>query len=112
MADMSGGNRELEGVLRFLRKRREKTAKRFAVLRWAVKVDYYDSEESARRVLACAPVARRLGLVDRETGETWSTRETYRLVLDTLRHQELTAPERFRRVGVPGRLKPERRRSF
>ncbi len=111
MADMSGGNRELEGVLRFLRERREERAKRFAVLRWTVKVDYYDSEDTARRVLACAPISHRLGWVDRETGETRSRRQDYRLVIDTLRHQELTAPKQFRRVGTLGKLKPRRLRS-
>ncbi len=79
----------------------EEAAKRFAVLRWTVRVDYYESEESARRVLACGPISRRLGLVDRETGETWSTRQDYRLVMDTLRHRELTSPEQFRRAGIP-----------
>ncbi len=112
MPDPIDGNRELEGVLRFLRERREEAAKRFAVLRWTVRVDYYDSEDSARRVLACGPISRRLGLVDRETGETWSSRQDYRLIMDTLRSRELTASRQFRRAGTPGSLNLKGQRRF
>ncbi len=124
----SSGNRELDAILRRHRRRqkpakttkqkrakrtkqkRVERAERFAALQWVLRVDYYETEEAARAAMARVPWKRRAGIVDRKTGETWAGKPNYRPVMDALRHKELTAPERFRRVGVLGKLKPKRGR--
>ena len=55
----------------------EHKLKRWAVVRWVTEVDYYDSQEKARDVLARMPVGNRAGLVDRRTGDTWSSKPCF-----------------------------------
>ena len=97
----STGNSELDAVLA---SHRRAQAKRFAVLQWVVEVSYHDTEEAARAAMKKVPVKRRAGIVDRETGETWARKAYFRPVMNTLRHQERTAPERFRHAGMLGKL--------
>ncbi len=98
------GNAELDAVLRRYRRTQQKRAMRFAVLEWVLKVSYHDTEEAARAAVTRVTLKRRAGVVDRQTGETWARKAEYRSVMNTLRHQERTAPERFRRAGVLGQL--------
>ncbi len=85
--------------MEWLRNQRKDRAPRFAVLRWVVRVAYFDTEKEARRAARQVPVDRRAGLVDRETGYTWCREGDYEQVKHTLRREEFTAGRRFRRIG-------------
>lgn len=104
-----GINPELQAVLRMHEARQKERAKRWAVVRWVTQVEYHETAEKARDVLARMPVGRRAGLVDCETGDTWVNRKQYNAVMAALR-REKKAPERFRRVGQLGPIKPKRKR--
>ena len=93
----STGNSELDAVIRRDRARKLKRAKRFAVVRWVMEVDYYTTEEAARRNMARLPGKRRAGIVDRQTGETWSSKADYRLVMATIADR---SPRRLSILGV------------
>ncbi len=99
----STGNSDLDWLHRMHQKHK---AKRWAVVRWVTEVDYYDSQEQARDVLARMPVGRRAGLVDRQTGDTWSSKPCYPPVMAALRKAR-KAPEHFRRIGKLGPIKPK-----
>ncbi len=103
------GNRDLDAVLRMRDAAEKERAKRWAVVRWVTQVDHYETQDKARDVLARMPVGRRAGLVDRETGDTWSSRPNFNSVMAALR-KERQVPERFRRVGRLGPIKPQRKR--
>ncbi len=105
----STGNPDLDAVLRMREALETDKAKRWAVVRWVPQVEFYETRDKARGVLARMPVGRRAGLVDRETGDTWSSRPNFNSVMAALR-KERKAPERFRRVGRLGPIKPQRRR--
>ncbi len=104
-----GVNPELAAVLRMHETRQKERAKRWAVVRWVTEVEYHESEEKARDVLARMPVSRRAGLVDRETGDTWTSKLSFPAVMAAIR-KEKTAPEHFRRKGKLGPIKPKRKR--
>ncbi len=107
----STGNSELDAVLARYRRKKQKQAKRFAVLRCVIKVDYYDTLKQALNDMSLVPSKRRTGLVDRQTGETWCAATNYQLVKDTLEHKEFTEPdEAFRRAGVLRKLLPAKLR--
>ncbi len=103
------GNPDLDAVLRMREAVEKERAKRWAVVRWVPQVELYETRDKARDVLARMPVGRRAGLVDRETGDTWSSRPNFNSVMAALR-KERKAPERFRRVGRLGPIKPQRKR--
>jgi len=103
------GNEDLDVVLRLLEARKQARAERWVVARWVIRLEYYETKERAREVLARLPVSRRAGLVDRETGDTRASKPSYRAVMAALR-MEGKAPERFRRQGKLGPIKPRRRK--
>ncbi len=105
----STGNRDLDAVLRVREAEEKERRQRYAVLRWVLASEYYDTEDKARDVLARMPAGRRGGLVDRQTGDTWVNRKQFNSVMAALR-KEKKAPERFRRVGRRGPIRPKRRR--
>ncbi len=105
----STGNADLDWVLRMQERSRDERKKRWAVVRWVPRVAYYETEEKAREVLARMPVARRAGLVDCETGDTRVNSKNYAAVMAAVR-REKPAPERFRRVGQLGPIKPKRKK--
>ncbi len=103
-------NRELAALRRLIEDDKRRQARRFAVLRWELKVDYVASREQARDALTKISPRRRVAIVDRKSGETWSAKPDYRAVIKHL-HRRGTALERPTRVGAIGRLStPDRRR--
>ena len=103
------GNPDLDAVLRMREADETERVLRWAVVRWVTQVDLYETRNKAREVLARMPVGRRAGLVDRETGDTWSSRPNLNSVMAAIRKERKT-PERFRRVGRLGPIKPRRKR--
>ncbi len=101
------GNKDLDAVLRMREADTKERSKRYAVLRWVLAVDFYETQDKARDVLARMPVGRRGGLVDRETGDTWVNRKNFNSVMACLRKKR-AAPKHFRRVGQLGPIKPKR----
>ncbi len=71
---------------------------RFAVLRFAPMVEYYPTEEEARRRLEKLEPSQRVALVDRETGITKCRRPYCDFVMERLR-RDGTAPAEFVRTG-------------
>ncbi len=53
------GNQDLDAVLRMRETVEKERAKRWAVVRWVTQVDYYETQDKARDVLARMPVGRR-----------------------------------------------------
>ncbi|MCP5111888.1 MAG: hypothetical protein GY953_13750 [bacterium] len=96
-------------MLRMREAEKEERAKRYAAVRWVPRVAYFETEEQARDVLARMPVGRRAGLVDCETGDTRVNSKNYAAVMAAVR-REKPAPERFRRVGQLGPIKPKRKK--
>ncbi len=103
----STGNPDLDAVLRMREADEAKRGKRYAVVRWVLRVAYYETEEQARDVLVRMPVGLRAGLVDCETGDTWVNRKNYPAVMAAVRRNE-TVPDHFHRVGRLGPIKPKR----
>ena len=92
-------NRELEGLLAYLEERRTpRPGGRFAVIRWAIRVECYDNRLAAFEALRRLPPSRQLGLIDRKTGETWAPgRAGYQVIKEAL-GSLLLKPLRF--MGV------------
>lgn len=102
-----GVNPELAVVLQMHEARKKERSRRWAVVVWSPEVTFYETEQEARDALARTPVMRRAGLVDRKTGHTWASRPSFASVMGALRRLK-AAPERFRRMGVLGKLKRQR----
>ncbi len=93
-------NRELEALLAYVKERQApKAGERFAVISWAIKVESYNNRPAALAALRRLPPARRLGVLDRKTGDTWApSRAEHKvikqafecLVLKTLRFMGVT----------------------
>ncbi len=94
---MSEDNSELDLLLDDLRRPRK--VARLAVLRFALMVEYYATEEEARRRLEKLEPFERVALVDRETGFTRCLRKYYEFVMARLR-RDGTAPAEFLRSGA------------
>ncbi len=103
-----GINPDLAAVLRMREARQKEHAKRWAVVVWSPEVKFYESEDLARDALARTPAKRRAGLVDRETGHTWASKLSFPAVMGVLKRLK-AAPERFRRMGVLGAIRPKRK---
>ena len=94
----SSGNAELDAVLRLHAARQAERRERWAVLHWVPRVVYHATEAEARETLARMPVGLRAGLVDCDTGDTWTGKKHYAAVKAAVRRAG-KAPERFRRAG-------------
>jgi hypothetical protein len=80
-------NRELEDLLAYLRERRTpRVGGRFAVIRWAIKVESYDNRMAAAEAFRRLPPSRRVGLLDRQTGDTWApSPAVHQVIVDVFR---------------------------
>lgn len=92
---------ELEDFLANLG-RPKKTA-RFAVLRFALMVEYYPTEEDALGRISKLGNLERVAIVDRLTGITRCLRPHFQLVMARLR-RDGTAPRNFKRAGSIGHV--------
>ncbi len=104
---MTETNRELDNFLSDLRRPRKPG--RFAVLRFALFVEYYPSEERALQRLRRLKQFERVGYVDRKTGITRCLKKYYHFLMAKLR-SDGTAPEHFSRAGAIGHLSAQKRR--
>ena len=98
---MSGDNDELD-FLKDLRRPRKPA--RFAVLRFALMVEYHPSEEKALARITKLEKYERVALVDRGTGITRCLQQHLSFVQQRLR-RDGTAPTSFMRAGALGSLK-------
>ncbi len=76
------GNSELADLIRYCS--RKKSA-RFVTLRYDVVVTYHATKQAARRALSSVEAGRRVGLVDRKTGQTQASKEHFQTVVETFR---------------------------
>jgi len=82
---------------------RPKKTARFAVLRFALMVEYYPTEEDALGRISKLKATERVAIVDRLTGITRCLRLHYQLVMARLR-SDGTAPRHFKRAGSIGHI--------
>ena len=98
---MSDDNDELD-FLKDLRRPRKPA--RFAVLRFALMVEYHPSEEKALARITKLEKYERVALVDRRTGITRCLQQHLSFVQQRLR-RDGTAPASFMQSGALGSLK-------
>ncbi len=97
-------NRELK------RLREEQKAKaqgrRFIALRWVLEGSEHASYDEACQALASNThsAKERVGIVDRETGNSWTRQTMLESVMRYFEENETSAPPRLRRMGPVGRV--------
>ena len=92
-------HRELEALLAYVKDRRTpKAGERFAVVRWAIKVECYDNRPAALAAFHRLPPERRLGLLDRATGEASAPSRAKHRIMQQVFECLLLKPLRF--MGV------------